>query len=348
MTTRILSIIMIFTFVNVFVLMGQDQDCLDAITYPDDYSTELLTKQFFVQSPCGIEPGSGYCTLKFNITGKVVKDAQGNIVERSYILNWVAFEEGCDCEWRADNIIAGAAAKAFADIWGVPSLAPGDVFLSNAVRYVKAGCYTVDETDLYSPFLGLNNPVVKTPCDGSECCEIDADILYEQPPCSGDDCSRRATITAMGFPGGVPVTISCPDDACHSWCTEPSTWNPEVDYYYETDGTEFIPEPPLDLDLGSLGKRVVPNSETKGLDFEISPNPSSGEVQISLQDKREGSVVVEVFDMTGNKVYMNKSMSSGGLFQINVNLGSLTQGSYLCRVTLENNEFGSKIFVIEK
>ena len=64
---------------------------------------------------------------------------------------------------------------------------------------------------------------------------------------------------------------------------------------------------------------------TNGEYFKISPNPTSGELNINYKISSSKNVSISVFDMNGRAVLLNKKVESGS----KINLGSVSEGNYI-------------------
>jgi hypothetical protein len=62
--------------------------------------------------------------------------------------------------------------------------------------------------------------------------------------------------------------------------------------------------------------------------FKISPNPTSGELNINYKISSSKNINISVFDINGRAVLLNKKVESGS----KVNLGSISKGNYIIQV----------------
>ena len=70
------------------------------------------------------------------------------------------------------------------------------------------------------------------------------------------------------------------------------------------------------------------------MQLSIFPNPSNGEVNISLQNEKKVSTL-EVYSITGALVYSKTYNANLSNLKVNINQ---PQGVYMVRVTLSNGE----------
>jgi hypothetical protein len=64
---------------------------------------------------------------------------------------------------------------------------------------------------------------------------------------------------------------------------------------------------------------------TNGEYFKISPNPTSGELNINYKISSSRNINISIFDINGRAVLLNKKVESGS----KVNLGSISKGNYI-------------------
>ena len=82
---------------------------------------------------------------------------------------------------------------------------------------------------------------------------------------------------------------------------------------------------------------MICNGNSKGY-FSIFPNPSTGDFQVILNNKRLiGDGTLEVKDSKGSVVYTQEVKISQGINLINVSNINLTTGIYYVSVITDNN-----------
>jgi hypothetical protein len=62
--------------------------------------------------------------------------------------------------------------------------------------------------------------------------------------------------------------------------------------------------------------------------FKVSPNPTSGELNINYKISSSRNITISVFDINGRAVLLNKKVESGS----KINLGSVSKGNYIIQV----------------
>jgi hypothetical protein len=102
-----------------------------------------------------------------------------------------------------------------------------------------------------------------------------------------------------------------------------------------------IQAPKVDPILG-----LEPSSLIAGL--QISPNPSSGRVQVSYSQVGDlNGVQVRVVDLQGKSVYLQNFATQGNTFEQNLDLGYLGSGTYALQLQVQN-QWVLKRFVLVK
>jgi hypothetical protein len=74
------------------------------------------------------------------------------------------------------------------------------------------------------------------------------------------------------------------------------------------------------------------NTAIEGIKTNVYPNPFTNQFNIEFTSAIERAVVVELFDLIGNKVSEQKEMVSEGSSLVNFSTDELTKGIYLLRV----------------
>lgn len=75
--------------------------------------------------------------------------------------------------------------------------------------------------------------------------------------------------------------------------------------------------------------------------FQLYPNPSYGNVKLLINEKSEGTYILQIYNIIGQKILRKEIPSTSGLNITNVNLQELSKGSYLYALIDPN---GKKIF----
>ncbi|MBK9105841.1 MAG: T9SS type A sorting domain-containing protein [Saprospiraceae bacterium] len=82
------------------------------------------------------------------------------------------------------------------------------------------------------------------------------------------------------------------------------------------------------------------------LPFTISPNPTSGLIQLDLRDVEANELQCYITDIAGREVY-SASLNKGGQFIVNLDLNNLGNGSYLLRI-YDGRRWGVKKLVVAR
>ncbi len=91
---------------------------------------------------------------------------------------------------------------------------------------------------------------------------------------------------------------------------------------------------------------LEPSAFLSGL--QISPNPSSGRVQVSYSQKDEfNGVQVRVIDLQGKSVFNQSYVTQGNKFEQSLELGYLSSGTYSLQLQVQN-QWVLKRFVLVK
>ncbi len=77
--------------------------------------------------------------------------------------------------------------------------------------------------------------------------------------------------------------------------------------------------------------------------FSISPNPSRDNVQIKLDEPIENVLIIEIYNINGERIIHNLKAGIIGKNDISINLTSLPPGLYFCRISNGNNVSTRKI-----
>lgn len=154
-------------------------------------------------------------------------------------------------------------------------------------------------------------------------------------------------------PSDVPSEWSAPDAGCFLLAGTPTasgnytiTFNTIMDVDYTSplgNGSMTTPESPISYDLQVIGHASVDEFASEGLN--LFPNPASDIFSISYPATGANTASLEIFDMSGKKVYAGqKSISSaGGTISLDVN--GLANGLYRVSFVSGNVRTASKLTV---
>jgi hypothetical protein len=96
---------------------------------------------------------------------------------------------------------------------------------------------------------------------------------------------------------------------------------------------------------GSLGITEV----SKKADFGIYPNPTTADKKVTVlfdvKEKASNKGSVEVFDLTGKKVYAAELTNETGFYKQDLNLSQLPSGNYMVKITYGGTSETKKIIV---
>jgi hypothetical protein len=110
----------------------------------------------------------------------------------------------------------------------------------------------------------------------------------------------------------------------------------------------YIPNGPGPHGYNPLGIRpvssIIPANSTILQNY---PNPCSSRTTIPYMISREGHVTLEILDIQGKviKNMVNQPLKAGE-YSIETSVTGLTEGTYICRLTVDGSSFIRKIFVI--
>lgn len=90
------------------------------------------------------------------------------------------------------------------------------------------------------------------------------------------------------------------------------------------------------------------NNNSTGANIMISPNPVSSAMFLSFKLDNESDVVVNIFNMLGNKV---KSISLGkltsGIHEENIDISAMPEGMYFCNLSTDNGDKNIVKFIVK-
>jgi hypothetical protein len=75
-------------------------------------------------------------------------------------------------------------------------------------------------------------------------------------------------------------------------------------------------------------------------EFKVFPNPSNGEGSFSYELKKQGRVMLELFDMTGSKIksIVPDQIQHSGKYNVPFNFKDLETGIYFARIIIDGKE----------
>lgn len=99
-----------------------------------------------------------------------------------------------------------------------------------------------------------------------------------------------------------------------------------------------------DIYLGADNTSVESKNQTTQSIEEVYPNPADDIAYLVFNTKNYGQVTLKVYDLLGNEVLqvINENMMDGR-YKAEINTSQLNQGVYLCKLSLDGVEYGSKL-----
>ncbi len=97
--------------------------------------------------------------------------------------------------------------------------------------------------------------------------------------------------------------------------------------------------------LNLCDHNVIGTDEIKFDTLNIWPNPTSGEVTISLNLSYISDVDIELFDVSGRLMSHKNFINASSHFKENIDFGNLSKGIYIVRITNENNVATRKLLI---
>ncbi|MBI1266279.1 MAG: T9SS type A sorting domain-containing protein [Cryomorphaceae bacterium] len=148
----------------------------------------------------------------------------------------------------------------------------------------------------------------------------------------------------MNIQIGIPPALQCQHPDCHSTIQYVAELHPldavpgvENDNKFPFAGLTYVSEPLFcDFDSSVL-------EEDLSIDFSAFPNPTSGMVQISIDQKVGQELDLEVYDVLGNLVHSVNYGNVSNHFNAEVDLSASPAGAYTFVVRSENGARFSRI-----
>ncbi len=131
-------------------------------------------------------------------------------------------------------------------------------------------------------------------------------------------------------------------------CFEPEFRGDYVDtVFFLSDATG--PKPYITLTgYGSDCSSVESNStNNNGIDFEISPNPSSEIVTIKYRLIQPQEIAIGIYDAMGRRIiYINKKITAEGYHEETISTVGFAAGVYLIKLSAENSSITKQLLVV--
>ena len=107
-------------------------------------------------------------------------------------------------------------------------------------------------------------------------------------------------------------------------------------------------EPILLKNIEKVDSVVTTTEAIKEFSFEVYPNPSSGEINISYDVLKRGNVLVEVWSLEGTlmKTVSNVNDQYEGKYVLPTDVSALANGTYICRIVNGGKEKTTKFILV--
>ena len=110
-----------------------------------------------------------------------------------------------------------------------------------------------------------------------------------------------------------------------------------VTYYVIVTAAGCTSDPSNIINLVLTTNEQVENDNT----LELYPNPTNGKVTLRIKGKNQGNIVIEVLNMQGKTVRIEKRVVSEN--QLEVNLEMLPKGTYFMRIIISGNSVNQEL-----
>ncbi len=123
-----------------------------------------------------------------------------------------------------------------------------------------------------------------------------------------------------------------------------SVWVPEAaynDHWKDASGFGTI-------ELVSQATPVRQGRNTIPGDFQLYPNPSSGDLHFAVIDDYFGDLKIKIFNLLGQQVYGSKLNKMSQNLQTNINLNTLPDGVYFLAAETSKDRFVTKMCKVNK
>jgi hypothetical protein len=109
--------------------------------------------------------------------------------------------------------------------------------------------------------------------------------------------------------------------------------------------TDFGNEFRMNFIVGQMDVQEAPVEMAE--DFEIFPNPTSGEVNVLIPELNDGNALIEVFDMLGRKILSTITPTDLEHLAL-VDISELMDNMYIVKVTVGDRSVSEKILKVAK
>lgn len=159
------------------------------------------------------------------------------------------------------------------------------------------------------------------------------------------------------FTAGSTQTINVTATKTHPWAAERATWP------YDSSKTQhitvFVQDNNGETNMGVPAQYVYQSQKVlvtnlglglqeigEGVSFNMYPNPTNSNTNLSFQLAKDQNVTVEVYNMVGQQVYSdNEGLLSSGTHTITIDGQGLKSGVYFVRFTSDNATTTQKLII---
>ncbi len=126
-----------------------------------------------------------------------------------------------------------------------------------------------------------------------------------------------------------------------TWLTYPGTNNWGTIYAATFGRGLFMSDNFFLVDIDEM-----PDADTKnGSDISLYPNPVRSNVYIEFNAKEASKADIVIYDLRGRVVFSQASSTAKGLNKVSFNLADLPSGTYVLKVTVDEQQFTKKFLI---
>ncbi len=250
------------------------------------------------------------------------------------------------------------------DVTSATYAATGQTFSLNATiksfgtfpSGLKAQVYLTEDSVDFKTDQSTEDPITSFVFDGGTNPNYYYDFVLNFPDAVEAALPSISGTNLSSFTPGSTQTVSVSWAKNHAWADHYAT------YHYDSANTVHMtifiqdnngnPAAGIPAHYVYQSKKVQVTIPTgmqeisKGVFFEMYPNPTTANTNIALQLDKEQNVTVEVFNMLGEKVYSdNQGNISAGNHTIIINGSSLQNGVYFVRFNSDNATTTQKLII---
>jgi hypothetical protein len=171
---------------------------------------------------------------------------------------------------------------------------------------------------------------------------INVDLLYSS--CDTICCRMNYN---LDWDVGNIINVEWDEVYGYGYIEQEECPSPPTNCENSCDGLRWNWNPEDGFTFGPNQKPIIQIYDSNIKEITISPNPNDGNFSIKFENKTMGEVVIQVFNIYGESVYLERFVKENNNFYKDLKLKGFVTGTYILEINQEGKKINKKFIITE-